>query len=542
MREKILLLCLLTSGAMLAQAPFAFNYQGVARDEFGSALFDQEISLFIEIVKGSEEGTIEYGEVHNVTTNDRGLFTLRIGEGDILIGNLRNIDWGIDRYFLRTEIDITGGDDYVPLGSAQLYSVPYALFAAKSGNSTGGSDDDNDPSNELQSLSISGQTLTISDGNSIELPISGGDGGSDDQTLSLDGSLLTIEDGNSVNLGGLGGGDSFWQSDGPFSIFYDGAVGVNLGEDRIITLEENLDNAGSVELMGPNASSNVLLTSTSANANHGGVALLDGADQFKLITVVNSARSGESWYVGDNGETNVFISNLSDDPNRGFIGVYDAQGDISSRMYAAASGQGVVSTSGSNGNLNALMTWLSGSTNNGYISVHDSRGDEEAGIYVDGSGRGVVFGDIKNFKMDHPLKEDHDIVYASIEGPEAGAYVRGTSMLDNGSAHIVFPEHFQHVISGPQSMTVMITPLSAESNGIAVVKKSRTGFVVKELLKGQGNYQFDWEVKAVRAGYEDYKVVRHRSDYKPALEVDNHPGKTASVDSKTSKIDKKRIK
>lgn len=495
-----------------SQAPFAFNYQGVARDEFGSALFQQNISLFIEIVRGSDEGNVEYGEIHNVRTNDRGLFTLRIGEGENLVGNLRNIDWGIDRYYIRTEIDIAGGDEFVPLGSSQLYSVPYALYARNAGNANGGGEDnDSDPANELQTLNLNGQTLSISDGNSIELPSSGGSGG-----------------------------DSYWQSDGPFSIYYDGAVGINLGESRLITLEENSSNAGSVELIGTNQSRNVLLTSTAANADNGGVAILDDADDFKWISTTNGDGSGESWFVGENGESNVFISSLSSDPNRGFIGVYDSQGDISSRMYVGSSGQGIMSTSGSNGNLNTLMTWLSGSNNNGYISVHDSQGNEEAGVYVDRNGRGVVFGDIKNFKVNHPTKKDYNIVYASIEGPEAGAYVRGTASLTQGTTHVQFPEHFQHIISGPESMTVMITPLSADSKGIAVIKKTKTGFVVQELLAGEGNYKFDWEVKAVRSGYENYKAVRHKSNESAAMEEDSNPGIPTVMSLKVQKNRSKR--
>ena len=64
-------------------------------------------------------------------------------------------------------------------------------------------------------------------------------------------------------------------------------------------------------------------------------------------------------------------------------------------------------------------------------------------------------------------------------------------------------------------MTVSITPLSADSEGIAVVEKTNSGFKVKELRRGTGNYQFDWEVKCIRKGYEDYKVIRPSSEFRP---------------------------
>ena len=38
----------------------------------------------------------------------------------------------------------------------------------------------------------------------------------------------------------------------------------------------------------------------------------------------------------------------------------------------------------------------------------------------------------------------------------------------------------------------------------------------KELFAGNGNYSFDWEVKCVRKGYEDYEVIRDEDETKVA--------------------------
>ena len=92
---------------------------------------------------------------------------------------------------------------------------------------------------------------------------------------------------------------------------------------------------------------------------------------------------------------------------------------------------------------------------------------------------------------------DKEIWYASIEGPEAAAYVRGTAKLVNGKAEIVFPEHFE-LVANPQTLTINLTPLDASSKGLAVISKTEGGFEIKELFDGQGNYEFDWEAKAVR--------------------------------------------
>jgi hypothetical protein len=49
-----------------------------------------------------------------------------------------------------------------------------------------------------------------------------------------------------------------------------------------------------------------------------------------------------------------------------------------------------------------------------------------------------------------------------------------------------------------------------------VVSKSLTGFDVRELRRGHGTYEFDWEVKAVRRGFENYKVYQPWDEYLPA--------------------------
>ncbi len=144
-----------------------------------------------------------------------------------------------------------------------------------------------------------------------------------------------------------------------------------------------------------------------------------------------------------------------------------------------------------------------------YGIVGVTAGDDtiRAAMYFDATYGGCVEADVKNFRVSNPAKEGTDIVYACLEGPEAAAYVRGTASLRHGQGTIILPSHFVSV-SNPNSMTVLLTPLSADSHGLAVVKKSAEEILVQELSNGQGNYDFDWEVKAVRKGHEAYQVVR----------------------------------
>ena len=169
-------------------------------------------------------------------------------------------------------------------------------------------------------------------------------------------------------------------------------------------------------------------------------------------------------------------------------------------------GAGFVSSKGPNGGESSFLSNLVGSQHLGFIGVRNSNvfeGQTEAGIYVNASGQGVVFADVKNFKMDYPGKPDKQIWYGSLEGPELAAYIRGTGQLINGRASIEFTDHYQKV-ANTGTMTVILTPLSGKSKGLAVVSKKSKGFEVEELLEGTGSYEFDWEVKCARNGHEGF--------------------------------------
>lgn len=126
--------CYLLSTICLAQAPDKINYQGVARDASGNILSNQAISLRITIHGGSGNGPVVYQEIHSVSTNQFGLFSLQIGGGFVQSGVFSTISWGSNAYYVENELDPSGGNNYVSLGTQQLISVPYALYAKSSGS------------------------------------------------------------------------------------------------------------------------------------------------------------------------------------------------------------------------------------------------------------------------------------------------------------------------------------------------------------------------------------------------------------------------
>jgi uncharacterized protein (TIGR02145 family) len=120
-----------------AQPPQAFNYQTVVMDN-GNPVANTTVSFRISILKNNQNGNAVYIETQSPTTNEFGLVNLQIGNGTIVSGKMDSISWGTDKYYIKTEIDITGSTNYVFMGTSQLLSVPYALYAGKSGNPLGG--------------------------------------------------------------------------------------------------------------------------------------------------------------------------------------------------------------------------------------------------------------------------------------------------------------------------------------------------------------------------------------------------------------------
>lgn len=192
-------LILSLSASVFSQAPSGFQYQAVARDANGLILSSKIISMKISILANSASGSVVYSEKHDLATNNFGLVELVIGKGNVLSGNFSLINWNSGSYFLKTEIDITGGTNYVFLGTTQFLSVPFSLYSDISGKSL--NDNDTSSSNELQILSLKNDTLYLTKGNYIYMGRYLDN--TDTQRLYLSGTYLSIGGGNSVKLNGV---------------------------------------------------------------------------------------------------------------------------------------------------------------------------------------------------------------------------------------------------------------------------------------------------------------------------------------------------
>jgi hypothetical protein len=125
----ILLLLMFTTGSGFTQAPGGFKYQALLRNGSGELLSNTNASIEIMILQGSASGSEVYSETHSVTTNVFGLVNLEIGAKDTT--SFSSIDWSVGPYYLKI---IVNGNE---MGTSQLLSVPYALYAQSGAGYTG---------------------------------------------------------------------------------------------------------------------------------------------------------------------------------------------------------------------------------------------------------------------------------------------------------------------------------------------------------------------------------------------------------------------
>ncbi len=515
-----------------------FNYQAAIRNNTGALIINQSIGVQIKLLQGSALGATVYTETHSVTTNAFGILSLAVGTG-ATTDTFSSIDWSTN-YWLEIATDLTGGTSYTVIGTSQLLSVPQANYALNS--------PDADPTNE------------------IELPT----GGSDEQVLTTDGNGVyswTNQPqgdnlGNHTATTNIVLGSHYISNDGGdkgISVDVEGAIKTTSSSARPAVFEStstvatsNLSSyievnnpAGTRALFGPDGNgfsggdkNDVAI----ANWSEGDLTFFTNAAERMRIdsignvgigkTVPNSKLNVNGKIRVDNGGIDVVAGGVEIQGGGANLVSYAANGTANVRFreeYANAGSINVYNDTGAEryvtfvdtstdvaatfiygpNSSNFLVGNLDGSNDNGFVAVADNTGSPDAGMYIDGAGNGIIYGTTKNFRMDHPKDNTKEIWYASLEGPEAGAYARGSATLVNGKAVIELPEHYKETVN-EATITLHLTPNSANSKGLAVVGKKASQFQVQELMRGEGNYTFDWVAFGVRKGFENYKVVRDK--------------------------------
>lgn len=93
----------------------------------------------ISLHSQSPTGPALYTETFQPTSSESGLVNIEIGKGNAVAENFSTLDWSTGGpYYIEVSIDKAGGANYISMGTSQLLSVPYALYAKTAGNAFSG--------------------------------------------------------------------------------------------------------------------------------------------------------------------------------------------------------------------------------------------------------------------------------------------------------------------------------------------------------------------------------------------------------------------
>jgi hypothetical protein len=133
-----------------AQAPQGFNYQATVRNNAGALMTNASVQLKFSILQDTATGTEVYSESQTKTTDGLGQVSTVVGQGTALTGTFAAINWGTGTHFLAIELNT--GNGFVAMGTTQLLSVPYALYANKSAETAALQLQNNDLQNQITAL------------------------------------------------------------------------------------------------------------------------------------------------------------------------------------------------------------------------------------------------------------------------------------------------------------------------------------------------------------------------------------------------------
>lgn len=485
---SFVLLSLLT----LAQAPQKMTYQSVIRNNSNALLSNANVGIQISILTGSPTGSAVYIERHTTTTNVNGLATLQIGAGTPVAGTFSSIDWSTGNYYVKTETDPAGGTVYSISGTSQLLSVPYALYAEESGNGNSFSGDYNDlintptnvsaftndagyitspndadanPTNEIQTLSISGQSLSISGGNTITLPTASGG-------VTLDGAY---------DQGGAGLGRTITADAGPVQINGSGTNTAALG--ILFTGTGNSINA--VNNNAANTFSVIQAVTNSSNANNSAIFGQSTGAARALSGEITAASTADAAVRGNNlrtsggmGVEGVGFNGVSGQTNyRDGYGIFGQNFDLIGPLTSNSVGVGGV----------------------GYIGVLGQSTDVVNGGGLASLDNIIALGDLvvsgtKNFRIDHPQDPANKYLnHFSIESNEVLNIYRGTVAFDaEGKAVVQLPDWFDAV---NKNASYQLTPIGGYAP-IFIAEKIKDGRFV--IAGGTQGMEVSWAVYAER--------------------------------------------
>lgn len=439
-----------------AQSPQKMTYQAIVRDGSDQLVSSSAIGMQVSILQTSPAGIAVYIETHTPSTNVNGLATVEIGGGTVVAGSFAAIDWSNGPYFLKTETDPTGGIVYTISGTSQFLSVPYALYAETAGSVAVDlvDDADADPANEIQSLQLLGQDLTISGGNTV--------------TLAGGNTLDEAYDQGGAGLGRI--------------------ITVDAGE---VELTNGVVNGIGLRATTTNTGVGILATSTSAVNVFSPIQANTNATSTLTSAIVGNTTGGASGVSGQVESTataaqGVYGNNLRTTGGYGTYGIGHS-GTVGETNYQL--GFGIY---GRNYDAIGPLGNAVGTYGLGYVGVWGDQSDPLGySVYANGD-----FGaaGTKAFAIDHPLDpENKYLKHYSIESNEVLNMYRGTVPFDaNGEAIVTMPDYFDAVNA---NFSYQLTPIGGYAPLFIKEKLNDGTFVI---AGGTDGMEVSWSVYAER--------------------------------------------
>lgn len=127
MKNYFLLFSLFFGLVVKAQVPNKMSYQTVVRNSSNQLINNQQVGIKISLLQGSATGTSVFTQTFTPTTNANGLASIVIGDTSTAYSNINWASGG--PFFIKSEIDPTGGTNYTIEATSELMSVPYAMVA-----------------------------------------------------------------------------------------------------------------------------------------------------------------------------------------------------------------------------------------------------------------------------------------------------------------------------------------------------------------------------------------------------------------------------